>query len=47
MMSRTVRRGQDDEVSRAEGGVTGFAGLELFRLDGRVALITGGGYVAQ
>ena len=46
MMSRTVRRGQHDEVSRAEGGVTGFAGLELFRLDGRVALISGG-YVAQ
>ena len=42
-MSRTVRRGQHDEVSRAEGGVARFAGLELFRLDDRVALITGGG----
>ena len=48
MMSRTVRRGQHDEVSRAEGSVARFAGLELFRLDGRVALITvDGGYVAQ
>jgi hypothetical protein len=30
-------------VTRAEVGVAGFAGLELFRLDGRVVLITGGG----
>lgn len=41
MMSRTVRRGQHDKASRAEGGVTGFAGLELFRL------AVDGGYVAQ
>jgi len=49
-MCRTVRRGQHDEVSRAasvEVRVAGFAGLELFRLDGRVALITDGGCVAQ
>jgi NAD(P)-dependent dehydrogenase (short-subunit alcohol dehydrogenase family) len=43
MISRTVRRGLHDDVPCAEVGVAGFAGLELFRLDGRVALITGGG----
>src|SRR4051794_33207987 len=43
MMSRTVRRGQHDEVSRAEVCVPGIVGLDLFRLDGQVALITGGG----
>src|SRR6185295_4572618 len=43
MISRTVRRGRHDDVPRAEVGVAGFAGLELFRLDGQVALITGGG----
>src|SRR3954453_837413 len=35
--------GRHDEVSRAEVALPGFVGLELFRLDGQVALITGGG----
>jgi NAD(P)-dependent dehydrogenase (short-subunit alcohol dehydrogenase family) len=42
-MCRTVWRGQHDDVPCAEVGVAGFAGVELFRLDGQVALITGGG----
>ena len=39
----------DGILSRAEVGVAELAGLDLFRMDGRVALITGGGggYVAQ
>ena len=36
-------RGQHDDVPRAEVAVAMAAGLELFRLDGRVALLTGGG----
>lgn len=42
-MSRMAGRGQHDEVPCTEESVTGFAGVELFRLDGQVALITGGG----
>jgi NAD(P)-dependent dehydrogenase (short-subunit alcohol dehydrogenase family) len=43
MMSRMAVRGQHDEVPCTEDSVAGFAGIELFRLDGQVALITGGG----
>lgn len=36
-------RSQHDEGPRAEESVAGFVGLNLFRMDGQVALITGGG----
>jgi NAD(P)-dependent dehydrogenase (short-subunit alcohol dehydrogenase family) len=43
MMSRLASQGQHDHALCAEVGVAGFVGVELFRLDGQVALITGGG----